>query len=299
MKSMKSIKKLILLSIVSFLSISFIIFNQKNEAPKYISIEEAIKNRIIEASFTGIGGHMGECIELEIKSLIPKDTIIRIEPGRRLVSEDSTLQDILVIKEIQLFLATGELKKLNLFGFCCQATNAGPGNGSVFNVGFMEDSTFIVLAEFLSKSGLPLGVMQSAVWVLSNNHSLNSISNDNEKDKAMMKELFATLAKIKKIKYVYPWYSLKYRQDSGVLFSNRPVKIFGEFEYAISDPGNVDLLIKTEKNQLMKNLFVNRPHNPDNYNHRFSFDVANWPKGKYYMILYFDNQQKIKKEFEL
>jgi hypothetical protein len=284
---------------LAIIAISFIAIKPKDEIKKFISIQQAIKNKLVEAKFSGKGGYQGECIELNIKSLAPKDTIIRIEPGRRLVAEDSALQDILIVKEIQLFLAAGENKEVNIFGFCCQATDGGPQKGSGFSVGFMADSSFIILAEYLAKSSLPLGVMQSAVWVLSDNHSFNSISNDNENDKPKMKELFLLLAKVKKIKYEYPWYSLKYKQDTAQLFTNRPVKIYGEFEYLLSDPANVDLVIKRDHNQLVKNLFVNRPQSPDKYIHRFSFDVADWPKGKYYMILYVDNQQKVKREFEL
>jgi len=279
--------------------ISFIRYSPNVEPKKFISIEKAISEHLVEARISGLGGYQGECIELDIKSKCAKDTIIRIEPGRRLVAQDSTLQDILIIKEIQLFLASGERKQVNIFGFCCQATDHAPGHNSVFDVGFMADTSFILLSEFLGKTNLPLGVMQSAVWVLSNNHSLNSIANDNEKDKPAMKELFILLAKIKKINYVFPWYSLKYKQDTTQLFSNRPVKFFGEFEYSISNPSNVDLVIRTSQNQFVKNIFANRPHHPDNYVQRFSFDVADWPKGKYYMILYVDNQQKIKREFEL
>jgi hypothetical protein len=296
---MKLLTRIIPILLVAIMALSFVVFIPKDEIKKYVSIEQAIKTKLVEAKFSGKGGYQGECIELAIKSLSENDTIIRIEPGRHLVANDSTLQDILIIKEIQMFLAAGENKEVNIFGFCCQANDHGPGKDALFNVGYMADSTFIVLAEFLAKSNLPLGVMQSAVWVLSNNHILNSISNDNENDKAKMKELFQLLAKIKKIKYEYPWYSLKYKQDTSQLFSNRPVKMFGEFEYILSDPANVDLIINTAQNHLVKRMFVNKPHHPDKYVHRFSMDVANWPKGKYYMILYVDNQLRIKREFEL
>jgi hypothetical protein len=296
---MKPVVKIFLLFAVVGTFVSFIAFAPKNDIPKYISIEKAIKDKLVKAGFSGLGGYQGECIELNLTSLSPKDTIIRIEPGRRLVARDSSLQDILIVKEIQLFLASGEKKQVNIFGFCCEATNHAPGKSDAYDVGFMMDSSYIMLSEFLGKTNLPLNVMQSAVWVLSNNHTLNSISNDNENDKSKMKELFQMLAKIKKVKYEYPWYSLKYKQDTAQLFSNRPVKMFGEFEYTISHTSNVDLVIRTGQNHLIKNIFVNRPHNPDNYKYRFSFDVSNMAKGKYYMVLYVDNQQQIKKEFEL
>lgn len=266
---------------------------------KLLSVEKAIKEGLISAEITSKGGHEGECIEMNLKSLIDKDTIVRIEPGRRLLSDDTLLQDILIVKEVQLFLAAREKKQVNIFGFCCQATNGGPGKADAFNVGFMEDSTFIVLAEYLGKSSLPLGVMQNAIWVLSNNHSISSIHNDNEKDRDKMKELYALIAGIKKLDLKFPWYTLKYEQDTAALFSNRPSKLFAEVDYDIANPSNVDMVIRDIHNRFVTNIFTNRPHHPNKYNYRFNLNVAKWPKGKYYLLLYVDNQMKMKKEFEL
>jgi len=297
---MKSVVKLSL-TLITFIFLSFIIV-QKNNDPidkKYISIEKAIEKGLVSAKISGKGGHKGECIELNIESLIDNDTLVRIEPGRRLVSDDSTLQDILIIKEIQLFLAAREKKALSLFGFCCQATNGSPGKDAIFDIGFMEDSSIIILAEYLGKSGLPLGVMQSAVWVLSNNHSISSIHNDNENDRNKMKELYGLIAGIKGLEFKFPWYTLKYEQDTSLLFSNRPNKFFAEIDYNIAHSANVDLVIRDTLNRHVTNIFTNKPHHPNTYNYRFNLNVVQWPKGKYYLMLYVDNQMRLRKVFEL
>lgn len=266
---------------------------------KTISIEKAINEGIVTAKFSGAGGHSGDVIDLELKSLIPVDTLIRIEAGRRLTSEDTVLQDILIVKELELYLAANEVKRLKLFGFCCQASNGGPKRGSGFKVGFMEDSSFIYLARYLAKSTLPLNVMQSAIWVLSDDNPINSIHNDNEKDKEKMKGLFQLLASLKGIEYVYPWYTLKYKTDTTRVFSGRPNRMFAEIEYNLNHQSNVDLFIKDANDLLVKKLFMNRPHHRGEYNYRFTLDVANMPKGKYYLRLYADNQLKMLKVFEL
>jgi len=298
---MKSIAKFIPAGLIVIIFLSFVAVSPvlKDNKKKYLSIEDAIKNKVVTASIIGKGGHTGECIDLNIESLIDKDTLIRIEPGRHLVSDDTLLQDILIIKEIQVLLAAKEKKLMNIFGFCCEATNHSPYKGAKFNVGYMPDSSFIKLAMFLSASNLPLDVMQSAVWVLSNNHTINSITNENENDKPKMKELYKLIAGVKGLDMKFPWYTLKYKTDTARLFSNRPVKLLAEFEYSLSDPANVDLLIRDSRNVVVTNLFTDRPQNPNNYNYRFSLDVAKWPKGKYFVILYVDNQLRIKREFEL
>ncbi|OQY05452.1 MAG: hypothetical protein B6I20_01205 [Bacteroidetes bacterium 4572_117] len=266
---------------------------------KAISIEEAISSGIVEAEFQGTGTYSGDAINLELKSLISIDTLIKIEAGRRLVSDDTMLQDILIVTEMELFLAANEIKKLKLFGFCCQASKGAPRSDSNFGVGGMADSTLVVLARFLAKSNLPLNVMQNAIWAISDNNSLNSIHNENDNDRYKMKALFQLLAGLKGIEYEYPWYSLKYKTDTARVFSGEPIKLFAELEYNLSHQSNVDIFIKDANDLLVKKIFMNRPHHRGEYNYRFTLDVENMPKGKYYLRLYADNQLKLLKMFEL
>ncbi|MBN1253325.1 MAG: hypothetical protein JXR51_10430 [Bacteroidales bacterium] len=163
----------------------------------------------------------------------------------------------------------------------------------------MEDSSFIKLAQFLNKSELPINVMQNAIWVLSNNHSLNSIHNDKKENAEKMKELFQLLSYLKKIVYVFPWYTLTYKTDTSRVFSNRPNYMFAEIEYYLPHQSSVDLLIRDSKNLIAKKIFIEKPHHQGNYNYKFDLDVGNFPKGKYYFRLYADNQMIMEKEFEL
>ncbi len=295
-------KKIITITSVLFISVLFAftyIPENKPVEEKAISIEKAIKEGIVSAEFQGTGTYSGDAINLEIKSLIPVDTIIRIEAGRRLTSDDTTLQDILIVRELELFLAAYETKKLNLFGFCCQAHNGAPKWDSYFKVGFMEDSSFITLARFLTDVNLPISVMQSAIWVLSDNNPLNSIHNDNEKDRGKMKGLFNLLASLKGIEYEYPWYTLKYQTDTTRAFSGKATRMFAEVDYTLNHQSNVDLFIKDANDLLVKKIFMNRHQHRGDYTYRFTLDVANMPKGKYHLRLYADNQLKILKTFEL
>lgn len=270
----------------------------KPDNEKSLSIEKAINEGVVSAKFKGAGTYSGESVELEIKNLLSVDTLIRIEAGRRLTSDDTTLQDILIVKELELFLAANEIKRLKLFGFCCQAHNGAPGYTG-FKAGYMEDSAFVVLANYLAQSNLPTDVMQSAIWVMSDKHSLSSIHSDNEKDKEKVKNLYKLISALKGIDYVFPWYTLKYKTDTARVFSGRPSRMFAEVDYYLGNNSSVDLFIKDANDILVKKMFVNRPHHRGEYTYRFTLDVANMPQGKYYLRLYADNQLKMEKVFEL
>jgi len=302
MKKSIKIAIIILLPFILFAFSNYYSLKIKDKKDKFISIEKAIKNDIVSAKITSTGTYSGAAINIEIENLTPIDTIIRFEAGRRLICEDTSKQDILIVKQIDLILAANESKRVNIFGFCCQAHNGAPKLDSKFDVGYMEDSTFIKLANFLTKYNYPTNVMQNAVWVLSDNNSLSSIPKNNSEDKKTkkkMKNLFQFLAALKGIKFVYPWYTLQYKNDTSRVFSNRPNRMSAEIEYYLAHQCNVDLVIKNKQNIVVRKLFTNKPYHRGTYTYNLDINVGKLPKGKYYLRLYADNQLKMEKEFEL
>ncbi len=293
-------KKTFIFSIVFsmiLLSSFSVIKMETRKKPVGISAETASKTGIIDLKIRSLGGHQEECIEAELKNMLDTDTLIRFEAGRRLKAEDSTLQDILIIRELVVRLAANELKKINLFGFCCRANNGSPSKDAVFNVGTMTDSSWIKLCQLLSETTYPSSVIQSAVWVLSNNHAINSIHNDNEADFEKMQKLYAYLSRVKGEKYVYPWYTLVYEADPQLVFSNRPGKMHGKITYNLPHNANVDMIVRNVDNLTVATIFANQAQNPNTYDFRFTLDVNKLPHGKYHLLILADNQVILKKEF--
>jgi hypothetical protein len=278
---------------------SFSVIHFKTEKkPIGISAETASKTGIINLKIKGKGGYQEECIEAELKNNLSTDTLIRFEAGRRLIAEDSAMQDILIIRELIVHLAAKELKKIDLFGFCCRADRHGPSKNSVFDVGHMTDSSWIKLCRLLSETVYPKNVMQSAVWVLSNDHAINSIHNDNEADFEKMQKLYKYLSGVKGIKYVYPWYTVIYKPDTSRVFSNRPEKMFGKISYNLPHHANVDMIVRNIDNLTVATIFSNQAQSPNTYDFRFTLNISILPKGKYNLLVLADNHLILKKEFE-
>jgi len=294
MKKIKNNAHLFLFAFAAIVLLAFVNFAEK----KSISIEKAINEGITSAKIISKGGYSGDCITIKIENLSSKDTLIRIEPGRRLVSIDSTIQDILIIKELLLQLKGGETIYADIFGFCCQSSNGGPYSKAKYNVGFMEDSTMIELAEFFNVHIYPNSVMQSAVWCLSNDHSINSINGSEVDDKLKMAKLYRLLAKAKGIEYTYPWYAYSYVQDTSVVFTNEPEILFGEIEYTLDHQSSVDINIRDENNFLVGSIMTEQPQDRNKYTYKFKYNVRSLKKGKYFLRVYADNQLKLEKVFK-
>jgi len=58
-------------------------------AGKTMSVEEAIRKKLVSASISGKGGYTGEVIRIKLKNLLNRPVSIEVEAGRRLDSENS------------------------------------------------------------------------------------------------------------------------------------------------------------------------------------------------------------------
>ena len=278
-------------SIIFFSSLS----TNKLVADKKLGIEDAVKKGLFKAIVKGKGGHGGECINLNITSICSVDTTIYVEAGRRLNSEDSTVQDILIVKELPIFVKAGEEKNVNLYGFCCQATNHSPSKDEKFDLGHMADSNLVKLAKFLNKNPFEEGIMQNAVWVISNNHPLSSVGSSDASKRKELKKLHNLLAAIKHLPIDYSWYSLTFKTDTARLFSGIPDSLYGDIEYSVWNNSNVSLTFSDSIGHVVKRFFVNKPHNPDKYTYEIKTSILGYPRGKYFVRLIANDQMKLEK----
>jgi hypothetical protein len=285
---------LVLLSVVIFISYGFT-FSSSKKTISYVSIEELINKKALDVSISGSGGHQEECIEFEIANLTDSTIYMKIEPGRRLVSEDTTLQDIFIVKEFLLELFAFEKIKIKGYGFCCQAGNSSPYAKAKFDIGFMAPATWIKLAEIINENNFPVSAIQNAIWVLSDNHPFSSVY---DKDLALIQPLKTTLAEILKVEI--PWYSLTYIKDTTRLFSDRPEKIYGEIEYYVANNCLITINIRNSNGEVVKTLVKECFTNPGTYKYYLEQNVSCYPKGEYEVYVYEDLAKlKFKKKFEL
>jgi hypothetical protein len=286
---------LLLLAIIVFSSLS----SDKKVEIKKLGIEDAVNKGMIRATVKGNGGHGGECINLNIISTASVDTTIYVEAGRRLNSEDSTVQDILVVKEIQILVKAGEEKNVNLYGFCCQATNHSPSKDEKFDIGHMADSGLVKLSQFLNKNTFDDNIIQNAVWVISNDHPLSSVGSSNINKRKELKKLHNLLATIKHLPVDFSWYSLTFKTDTARLFSGVPDSLYGDIEYSVWKNSSVSLTLSDSIGHVVKRFFTNKPQNPEKYTYEIKTSVFGYPKGKYFVRLFANDQMKLEKTIEL
>lgn len=258
---------------------------------KFISIEKLVSSQMVDATFSGLGGHSGDCMQMVVKNRKSDSVFVWVEGGRRLTSEDEGLQDIFLAKNAALALAPGQTDSIPLFGFCCQASKGGPKKKSKFNVGFMAPAIWIAFANFVEKHNFPTGALQSAVWVLSDNHDISSIYADDASAIKPLKEKLGELLNIE-----VPWYSYTYVDEPEELFSDEAENVHGEVEFYLSTNTIISVLIKDPRGGNFLKLIDGIGYDPGTYTFSLDTDVRYWPRGKYTLVVYEEGGRPITKQ---
>jgi hypothetical protein len=259
-----------------------------------VTLKTALDNHWITANFTSLGGHSGSCIEMNIKNNTPQTRTIKVEPGRRLISEIENEQDIFIVKENLITLGPGQKKITKLFGFCCESSNHSPKKKSIFRSGKLADTSWVKLAEFINKDTFANAMVQSAVWVMSNNHSPSSIyAGEDRKGKQLVEKV----CQIKNIKV--PTYQVQYAEgDTARPFSNRPEKLKLKFAYAHFERGS-ELTIKIFNTKGLVIHMIRHPHlmAVGHSETVLNLDVRGWKNGNYKVGFYAENRLIKTQEF--
>lgn len=260
-----------------------------------VPADSLLKKGQLKCSIISLGKFSDNAAAFTFTNLTDQTLDFYIEPGRRCVSDDSTAQDILIVKRKNISLPPFEKVTVNAYGYCCESTMHAPQKGSAYAITYMESQQFIRLAEVISDNTFPTSAEQHAVWVISNGHSIASVTDE---DPAKVQLLRETLAKIKNIEL--PWYHIAYEKDSVLVFSGRHTKISGQFEYYVKNNAVINITVKNKNGTTIRKLTPDSPHNPGNFTYYLDLDVKGWPKGDYRICVLEDHSTlNLEKAFSL
>ena len=244
-----------------------------------LELAEAVKKGYLTVTASGAGGHSGECLKLKLESKSRKKLDIRIPAGQIFEAGDSSLQNLMVSKEEVLALEPGRNRIARLFGFCVEAHDGSPGEGSDFALGNMAEGTLLKLAKHLSENKLHQNPSaQFAVWAVSDEDRLEGIG-----DPGLTKFVADLLGK------PMPEYHIQYQQpDEDRLLPGQPANwrealaMNGLFYYTLDRDQKVDFGLYNEQGELVHPLFSNRVQKKGYHKFRFEFEIKGLPKGKYF-----------------
>ncbi|WP_430809592.1 MULTISPECIES: hypothetical protein [unclassified Carboxylicivirga] len=166
--------------------ITLIQFGSANEL-KYISLGSNEIKTIINTSITSRGGHMGKCLTFNITNQSDKELFLKLDRGWKLIPEDDKFQNMFVVKECQFSIKPKATYSFDAIAYCCQAFDSAPVYGCKFKMGYIEER-WVDVAQIIDLNDFSDYNIQTAIWSLSDNYSINRIQANNSKEIEALKK---------------------------------------------------------------------------------------------------------------
>ncbi len=261
-----------------------------------LKLQRALELNLVKASAQSLGGHADYCINMNLKNLINDSLIIIVEAGRRLNSLDDKEQDILITKEEIIVLQKHEEKWFKVKGFCCQANNHSPNLRSKYGLNNLADSNLVKLAQYLNTSNFESGVVQNAIWAISDLKSTAQITSRNDSTLLPLRQLVSDLKG-----EVMPWYTIISRTfvfASGSM-ETYPLYLRGKLNYSNDKDCYTTLHVLNAKGmevcQIVKQWAL------AGIDHKFDLNIpiSGLAKGKYTIEVTAADKQLVTRDFEI
>jgi len=257
------------------------LFNFQMLMAQGIPLNEAIKKGYLALSVSGTGGNEGECLKLKLENISRKDLGIVVPAGQIFEAGDSSLQNLMTSKEGTFLVARGKNRIARLFGFCVEASDGSPGEGSIFSLGKMAEGNLLKMARYLSDNNLHKNsAAQYAVWAVMDADRLESIG-----DPALAKFTAELLGK------PLPEYHIAYQQPQDRQLPGRPANLReamalnGLFYYELPKDQMVSFGLYSSGGEHLHELFSNRLQKRGHHKFRFEFEIKGLEKGNYVVKL--------------
>lgn len=267
-----------------------------SQSTGFISIQQLVTQQQLQVELEGLGGHTGECVEINVKNLSPVDQQVLLEAGRRLDNTDPHQQDILVVREKQFIVKSGQTITVNAYGFCCQASNGSPRTSVKFGLGTMATGNLLWVAQYFNKYPYQYSesLMQSAVWIFSDNRNPASILALIDSNATKLRRDVATQLGIE-----YPWYDIYYENDTAMVATHRHYNLVGPIAYRLPNHGWLEMVVRDPHRRVAHRFTEKSYVSSGTYTYDVDLDVKGWIKGKYEIEIYLDDILKKKYAFIL
>lgn len=174
-------KQLVILAAIVISSLSFLPVATTNvaadgttyslaaaESSGYVSVN--IVGSAVTGSFTsvnlinGSGVFFGKCIDITVTGMTATDINIELKAGQRLVSSETSVQDMVVTESYSFALASGSMWQQTIQADCINMHEYAPDERTTYSLGSMTTGDLYDLAVYCEEHDAHDGVAQGAIW---------------------------------------------------------------------------------------------------------------------------------------
>lgn len=245
------------------------------------SLSQALAEGLVTLQAEGLGGHAGECLQATVTNVGKRPLRVVLGPGMVFQSQDTTLQDLLVVDNEEYLLAANQKRSFKLVGYCCEMYRGGPGTGAVFQLVNQSNDKLSQVASYLYKNYLDKNPMaQQAVWSVSDNADLSAVWDRAQPEKS--KKLIEFLAQL--TGRPVPWYRSEYAKAApGPQMAKRPMMMIeADWEFTLPENDSLTLAVFNDAGEQVDVLMTNKLYSSGIYTFTFSYKTNRLPKGVYW-----------------
>jgi len=247
------------------------------------SLSDAIKDRSVSMDAVNFEGrYKGKTTNLKIANNSKNDLDIKVNPGIFLEPDDSNCQPMLLAGGEQLTIKAGTTREIAVMTFCGNAPKNCPGKDLHYSFSHVGNDTLIKVLEFIRANALYDFLGQSAVWVITNGHSLTNLYDDARQGTAQaLMEYILKLTGGKRPEY----YAVEQSNEAPgqPAYVPRPLKIIAAFELRLDAPKTLTLGVFNDKGEMVQKVFENKEFFATGHRFDVEFEAADVPPGKYYI----------------
>lgn len=279
-----------------FLLLAFLSFSSFAETN--LSLAEALQKQLVKATFSGAkddtahvmeSSHWGPCMSLEVTNQSSDALNLSLAYGYRLLPDDTNVQTMLVTQSLLVRLAPKQKKNYRVYAMCSEAGDAAPGSEKKFKMGKRASGHLLGLAELIEKKKYQNHTAQDAVWCLTDNHDLSSISDD---DTTIMYDLRRYVARAKGLPEasIYkPYSTFEPAPEPQKVIRTRTV-YSGSLSYSVSRMAKVMVALFDEDNH-MKTVYVNNEMQREgSYTYNYELSSEDMNNKKHYLRMFRDGK---------
>lgn len=258
--------------------------------PTRIPISEAIQKNLIklEAEATG-NSYMKQGLKFTIENRGSLSFILVMDIGATFKPEEEGYQPLILAGGETVFL--GPLRKgeqIKVQTFCGNSDASAPKEGIKYTYSGKASDTLVTILDFISKRRMFNSLGQSAVWVFTNGHDLNTVY-DGGND-VMSKQLLEHI--IKNTDRTMPSYFVenKINTEAGATaYEPKTLKIYAQFEEELKQPATLTLGVYNQAGEMIQSVFENRRYGSAGHRFRVQFEAQGVEAGKYHIRLSDEN----------
>jgi len=245
------------------------------------TLAQALEKGLVTLHAEGLGGHAGECLQATVTNISKRPIRVALGPGLKFQSQDSSLQDILLVDNEEYLLAANAKHAFKLVGYCCEMYRGGPGQGAVFQLVNHPNDKLSQVANYLYKNYLDKNPMaQQAIWAVSDSADLSAVWDRAQPEKS--KKLVEFLAQLTNRKV--PWYRSEYAKAApGPQMVKRPMMMIeADWEFTLPENDSLTLAVFNAEGQQVDVLMTDKLYSSGIYTFTFSYKTNRLPKGVYW-----------------